>query len=88
MKPALVLLLITLAFCCSSASFYQCAVVQDIMSLMLHGSESDVKSALEKYSASKLAITAVTTLKQSVDKFSQEEKNGYKTLVEKVLEKC
>ncbi|XP_053252447.1 uncharacterized protein LOC128417588 isoform X1 [Podarcis raffonei] len=70
------------------ASFYQCAVVQDIMSLMLHGSESDVKSALEKYSASKLAITAVTTLKQSVDKLSQEEKNGYKTLVEKVLEKC
>ncbi|XP_053252458.1 uteroglobin-like isoform X2 [Podarcis raffonei] len=88
MKPVLVLLLITLACCCSSASFYQCAVVQDIMSLMLHGSESDVKSALEKYSASKLAITAVTTLKQSVDKLSQEEKNGYKTLVEKVLEKC
>lgn len=51
------------------------------MSLMLHGSESDVKSALEKYSASKLAITAVTTLKHSVDKLSQEEKNGYKTLV-------
>lgn len=51
------------------------------MSLMLHGSESDVKSALEKYSASKLAITAVTTLKHSIDKFSQEEKNGYKTLV-------
>ncbi|XP_019340771.2 secretoglobin family 1D member 2 [Alligator mississippiensis] len=88
MKLTLVLLLVTLAFCCYSATAEACPVLRDVISKFLFASRDQYMEAIAPFVTSPTMENAGLELKGCALGISKDHSEALKELMRNILKEC